>query len=247
MQTVERTFAILRAVASIEATGVSEVARATDLPKSTVHRILSSLEAQGIVVNGGDGRYSLGPGMSELTGAVATVTGIRHLSRPYLTELVSEFDEAAGITVVDGRSAHYVEHVASQGAVQTRNWSGMRLPLHTVAGGLALMAQWSQDEVAGYADAGLIVNTEATAATLDQLEAKLRSARRDGHIWTFADFDEEINGVAAAIVASDGSAVASISLYGPAYRFPGETEPSAIGRHLSGVAATISAKLSGRR
>lgn len=247
MQTVERTFAILRALASTEAAGVSEVARTTDLPKSTVHRILASLETQGIVLNGGDGRYSVGPGLADLTRAVSTVTAIRHVSRPFLDALVSEFDEASGITVVDGRFAHYVEHVASEGAVQTRNWSGMRLPLHTVAGGLALMAQWSPSEVVTYAEKGLVVNTEATAASLDQLEAKLNTARRNGHIWTFADFDKEINGVAAAIVGSDGSAAASISLYGPAYRFPGGAHPATIGQRLADVAATISGKLDGGR
>ncbi len=244
MQTIERTVSILRALADTGGAGVSQIARVTDLPKSTVHRILASLDELGLVEQiDASGRYAIGAGLTSLTTTVSSTPAIRDMCRPYLRDLVAEFGEAAGLTVVEGRQALYLDQVTSDDAVQTRDWTGMRLPLHTVAGGLALMATWSDEGVSEYASKGLVAHTAATATTLDRLIAKLASARRDGFVWTFADFHEEINGVAAPIVGRDGLAVASISAYGPSFRYPGSTDPAAIGVRICELASAVSARI----
>ncbi len=245
MQTIERTFAILRALAETGGAGVSDIARATDLPKSTVHRILASLEELSLVENiDQTGYYSIGAGLVSLTGSVSSWPAIRDMCRPYLRDLVADFGEAAGLTVAEGRAALYIAQVTADDAVQTRDWTGLRLPLHTVAGGLAIMSTWSEAELSEYAARGLVAHTPATADTLPRLREKLVEARRVGYVWTFADFHEEINGVGAPILGSDGSTIASVSAYGPAFRYPGATVPSRIGERIRDLAAAISARLS---
>ena len=244
MQTIERTVSILRALADSGGAGVSQIARVTDLPKSTVHRILASLDELGLVERiDASGRYAIGAGLASLTTTVSSVPAIRDMCRPYLRDLVADFGEAAGLTVAEGRSALYLDQVTSDDAVQTRDWTGMRLPLHTVAGGLALMATWSKERISEYASQGLASHTPATADTSERLLAKLEATRRDGYVWTFADFHEEINGVASAIVGRHGGAVASLSAYGPSFRYPGPTDPALIGERIHGLASAISTRL----
>ena len=70
VQSVDRAFAVLRQVAS-EPGGISDVARAVDLPVSTVARLLGTLESLGAVVRIGDsGAYGIGAGIRSLAGPV---------------------------------------------------------------------------------------------------------------------------------------------------------------------------------
>ena len=231
MQAIERSFATLRAIrASDGSAGVSEVARTTGLPKSTVSRLLAALEQVGAIerVNP-TGGYVIGAGLVALAGDGASVGTLREVARPYLRELTDSLGESSGLTVADGQEALYVDHVASDGSVRTRDWTGMRFPFHTVAGGLALLMTWSDVSVERVADVGLEAFSPKTVTTKEELKAKLIQARRDGYVWTMGDFDIEINGVAAPVRDPDGYAIGAVSIYGPSYRFPGERDAGEIG------------------
>ena len=136
MQAVERVFSILRALAAQEGRGtVGYVAEHTGLPKSTVSRMLSALEVEGAVERLDDGGYAIGLGLTSLTQQMDQSTMLRQVTEPYLRELVAEFGEGAGLSVVDGHRSLYVLHVGSGGSVRTEDWTGQAFPSHTVAGG----------------------------------------------------------------------------------------------------------------
>lgn len=243
MQAIERVFAILRALAGGDAS-VGDVSATTGLPKSTVSRLLAALEAEGAVDRiGDDGRYAIGPGLAVLTGHFSMVGAVRELARPYLRDLMEETGEAAGMGVPDGpRNVLYTDFVDTQRPIGTRDWSGTRFPYHTVAAGYALLATWTDAEIVEYAAAGLDTYTGATADTLVKLRRRISQVRRNGYAWTFQDFSEEINGVGAAVVFG-GRAVAAISVYGPAYRFPGDDDADRIGRRVAVMAENLSRAL----
>lgn len=241
MQSVQRAFAALRAIRAVDGSaGVSEVSRATGLPKSTVSRLLGSLEEVGAVdrvdPNGG---YVIGPGLIALAGDGAAVGTLREIARPHLRELTESLDESTGLTVADGQTALYVDHVSSDGSVRIRDWTGMRFPLHTIAGGLALLMTWSETSVDRYAAGGLASFSDKTVSTRKQLEDKLVRARRDGYVWTMGDFDLEINGVAAPVRNVEGYAIGAVSVYGPSYRFPGKRKQREIGEAVREVSRLI--------
>ncbi len=241
MQAIERAFAVLRAVRAASGNvGVGAVARATGLPKSTVSRLLASLEAVDAVERVGDtGRYAISTGLAALAGGATSISSLRDLVRPVLRDLVEELDESAGLTVEDGGGALYVDHVAPDTAVMTRDWTGMRFPFHTVAGGLATMTTWSDSQIAEYAAPGLDRFTDRTIATFDTLRQRLLGARRSGYVWTLGEFDEEINGVGAPIRDGEGTAIAAVTVYGPGYRFPGNRDPDAVGRLVREAAQRV--------
>ena len=241
MQAIERAFAVLRAIKAADgSSGVSEVARNTGLPKSTVSRLLSSLEEERIIERvDGAGRYTIGPGLVHLAGGAAALGTLREVTHPYLRDLAEATGESSGLTVPDGNTALYLDHVSSDGSVRTRDWTGMRFPYHTIAPGLALMMTWSEASIGRLADRGLEPFTEQTITTKRDLMSRLTRARREGFVWTMGDFDLEINGVAAPVRNNDGDAVGAISTYGPSYRFPGETDTGHLAERVRETARLV--------
>lgn len=245
MQAVERVFSILRALAAQEGRGtVGYVADHTGLPKSTVSRLLSALEVEGAVERLDDGGYAIGLGLTSLTQQMDQSTMLRQVAEPYLRELVAEFGEGAGLSVVDGNLSLYVLHVGSGGSVRTEDWTGQAFPSHTVAGGLAMLATWSDMELSRYAKAGLQRLAPNTITKPRDLRQRVARIRADGYAMTVGEFAADINGFGAAITANDGTAFGAINVYGPAFRFPGGRDPDQIGHRLVDAARTIASRLS---
>ena len=236
---------MLRALAGrSDSTGVTEVARTTGLAKSTCSRILSSLDDLGIVERIDDaGRYVIGSGLRTLA-ASGTPTGrLRDLARPYLRELAGRLGESAALAVMDGGEGLYVAQVARPGPVQVTDWTGKRFPLHTIAAGQAFMGSWTDERIADYAADGLEEFTVHTVTTLVGLRQRVGEVRRTGVAWTVGEFSEEISGVAAPVCDADGETVASVTVYGPDFRFPGDADTCEIERLVVETAKRVGALL----
>ena len=244
MQSIERTFAILRALAhGQERAGISEIARRAELPKSTTSRILASLEALGMVERLGE-RYGLGASLAALTAAAAPVGSLRELARPELADLADLLGENAALVVDDGDDVLYVETaMPTEVAVQVQDWTGERLPHHAAAGGLALMMGWTQDRRDTHVAAGLESFTERTATTADAIASRMAELAATGVVWTLQDFAEDVNGIGTAITGPNGDLVGAINVYGPTYRFPGDRRRDDITAAVRDACDRIAARL----
>lgn len=219
VQSVERAFAILGAVATRPA-GVTSLAEKVGLPKSTVARLLASLEDLHAVERLDGARYGIGPGVAALAATVSVEGRIAAAVRPELAQLVRAVGESAGLALPAGYEVRYVDQVESDNAVQVRDWTGTRAPLHAAPSGLVLLAQWPPDAVAAYVSRGLERLTPRTVVDPDEVLRRLERIRRDGFAWGLEEFTEGINSVAAAVHDAGGNPVAAIHCHGPAYRFP---------------------------
>lgn len=243
MQTIERAFAVLRALAERnDSAGVSEVARRAALPKSTTSRILASLEDLGMVERLGD-RFAIGAGLATLTHHASPVASLRDIARPYMVDLADAIGESVALGIPDGDEILYVDTAPSSGVVQVQDWTGLRFPFHTVAAGFALMTTWTDQQLDRYAKRELERFTPATVASASELMARMAKVRADGFAWTRAEFSEELNGLAAPILDQSGGAVGAVNISGPTYRFPGERPESEIVRELVSACRQISDRL----
>jgi len=225
---LNRAFAILRALADHAGTsGLAEIVDATALPKSTTSRMLTALVSLGMVEKVG-GRYSIGTGVITLGRGATPVGSLPEMVRPHLAGLADELGENASLAVEDADTVLYVDTVVSPGAVQVRDWTGERVPIHTAAAGITLMTSWTDDRVRRLAEAGLEALTASTVTSASELRRKISSARRAGIAWTLSEFSDEVNGVAAPIFDPEGRAIAAITVYGPTYRFPAPGDSSRI-------------------
>src|SRR4029077_6621107 len=99
VQSIERAFAVL-AVLADGPIGVTEVAGRVGLPKSTVARLLRSLQGEGAVEQvPGDTRYRIGDRIATLAARIVPGGSIVSLARPDLQELAADVGEAAGLAV----------------------------------------------------------------------------------------------------------------------------------------------------
>ena len=241
VQSVERAVAILRSLADTEA-GVSQLAGTVGLPKSTVSRLLSTLQDLG-AVEATDNGYRVGPLIAEIAFGTGQGEGLTALARPYLARLVATYGEDAGLSVLDGGETLYLEQVSSGAAVQLRDWTGERIPPHCVSSGLVLLAHAPAADRARVLAGPLPRLTANTMATPSRLRRRLAAiARRDSE-WVYGEFSEDINSVASAVFNGNSTAVAALHIHGPSYRFPGERDPAAIAAAVATAARQMSARL----
>jgi DNA-binding IclR family transcriptional regulator len=244
VQSIERAFTVLRALARGPA-GVTQIADEVDLPKSTVARLLSTLEAQGAVEQrSAGGEYRLGGGLIELAAGVAPGRHLVAAARPYLEVLVRATGEAAGLSVADGYDAHYLAQVETPNPVQVRDWTGERAPLHTVSSGLVILAHWPGAALADYLGRPLVRLTPRTEIDPGMLRERLAAVRAEGHAWTAEEFAAGITSVAAPVRDGSGAVVAALHIHGPSYRFPAG-EGGAATAAVVEAAAGLSRRLGG--
>ena len=244
IQSVERAFAVLRCIGvNGRATPLGTIAEETGLPKSTVSRLLGTMVGIGAVERVGDGQYSIG---SELRAIVLPAVGqadLISIAATYLRALVEEVDEDVGLAIPDGDSIVYIDQVQSPHPVMVQDWTGNRFEMHTTAAGYVALASMDDDELDRYLARPLDGINPATQTDPVVLRKHVASTRQRGYAWTFEVWAQGINGAAAPIRDEKGTVVASVSLFGPAYRFPGDADTEKIGERLVEVADQISRHL----
>ena len=100
---VDRAISIVRAFTHQQPVmTLAELARATGLYKSTILRLLGSLEKVYFIVQRADGSYQLGPGLLELSSIYQDSFDLRQFVQPALERLVSETGEGATFFVLEG-------------------------------------------------------------------------------------------------------------------------------------------------
>lgn len=243
VQSIERAFAVLGALAD-GAAGVTDVADRVGLPKSTAARMLASLEREDAVEQiPGETRYRLGPRIVSLAAGLRGTRGLVAIAHPTLVALAGELGEAAGLSVPDGRTVHYVDQVDSPNPVQVRDWTGSRIPLHAVSSGQVFLAHLPPPALARFLAEPLERFTAATLTDAGDLLERLRAIRRDGLAWVREEFAEGITSVAAPVAGVDGEIVAAVHVHGPSYRFPSEGAEEMVAAAVRAGAARIGARL----
>jgi DNA-binding IclR family transcriptional regulator len=245
VQSVERAVAILRALTTGPAR-VTELAARTRLPKSTVSRLLSTLEGLDAVEQSNNGGpYRLGRLAEEIGAATGPTRVLPELARPFLAELSLLTGEAAGLSVREGAMVRYLAQTTPPGEVQVRDWTGAEIPGHVTPSGLVILAHLPPADVDEILAQPLARFTDATVTDPDVIRARLATIRDAGSIWLRGEFAPEASSVAAPVFGSDGTVVAAIHAHGPSYRFPGDRTPAVIAEHVRAVAARLSLRLAG--
>jgi len=223
IQSIQRAASILRSFTEAEPElGVIELSRRLDLHKSTVSRILSTLEHEGLVSqNPETAKYRLGVGLVSLAGVALGRLNARGVSQPYLSQLVASCQETVNVTILDGQECVNIERVASPNPIQYVGWIGRRTPLHCTASGKVLLAFMHPVERAALLSAPLRRYTEKTIFERRRLEDSLETICRQGYAVVHEEFEQGFSAIAAPIFNHEGQAVATIAVSGPTFRLAG--------------------------
>ena len=241
---MRRAAALLRAFGSgVPEQGVSELGRKLNLHKSTVSRLLATLESEGLLERApGTEKYRLGPEIVRLAGKVDQSGDIQEVARPYLVALAEVTRETANLAVLEGAEVNNVDQVSGPHLVRIGNWVGRRTPLHCVANGKVLLAFQPADVLERLTAGPLAGFTARTVTKPSALRDELATVRSQGYATALGEIEEGLHAIAAPIRDASGTVVAALSVSGPAYRVTSERIPE-LGRMTQELANQVSRRL----
>jgi DNA-binding IclR family transcriptional regulator len=230
---VDRALAVLCAFSrESPSLGITEISARLGLTKSTVHRLLQTLAARGMVAQDPARRsYTLGYRVLALAQAVPGEATLRQICLPHMQWLRSITQETIGLYVVAGDVRMCLDEIESPQVLRMAAGLGRCFPLASGAPSKALLAD-------GPASGDLW--RRAVASLPDdhrtQLIREVDELRRRGFASSTGETVPGSASVAAPLRGADGAIIAALSVAGPASRF----DTQAIARHgailLQGIA-----------
>ncbi|SPS01978.1 IclR family transcriptional regulator [Cupriavidus taiwanensis] len=218
---LERGLRLLGEFSSRERTlSAAELARRLKVPRSTVFRLLATLEMMGFVERTDGGReFRLGMAVLRLGFDYLASLELTELGRPLLDRLRDEIHYPCNLVVRDGRSIVYVaKSVASRPFASTVN-VGTRLPAHATVLGRVLLEDLSLAELrALYPEERLEVYSESTPRTVDELYEMVQRDRQRGYVLQEGFFEASISTIAAPVRDRSGKVTAALGATIPAAR-----------------------------
>lgn len=214
---VDRAFAILAAFdVGSNSLPLAEIARRTGLYKSTILRLMSSLERAGFIRRLGDGQYAVGPEPLRLAQVYQTSFRLRDVIYPLLESLSESSGETSSFYVRENDSRVVLFRVEPKRAVRVSLHEGARFPLSAGASGKILRA------FGALSDPNLGAIREQFWAT------------------SFGERDPETASVSVPVFNAAYALTGALTLSGPAERFNQEKVATACGLLLEAAArATV--------
>jgi DNA-binding IclR family transcriptional regulator len=193
-----------------------EITEATGLPKTTVLRLVQTLEESGLLWSTAGG-YTAGPGLWRWAYLARGQWEAPRETRKVMRELADRLGETVNlfvardvhrVCVAHEESPHPLRHVVDVGDEQ---------PLWAGASSKVLLRDAPESLLRRIAQAS--PHGEAYA---DRLRERVAEAARRGYAVSSSEFDEGLTAVAVPVVGRTGTVLASLSVSGPSHRFPYE-------------------------
>jgi DNA-binding IclR family transcriptional regulator len=221
VQSVDRAVAVLELLASRGESGITEIAGELGVHKSTASRLVSVLEARGLVEQLGQrGKYAIGFGVVRLAGAAIGRMDLATLGQPACQALADEIGETTNIAVLDDDVVINIVQARAPAAVSAQNWIGQRTPPHATSSGKVLLGYAEPARRQDILAKGLIEYTPHTLTDPAALAVQLDRVPTDGYATTFEELEIGLHALAVPVFGPGGVAVAAISVSGPSYRLP---------------------------
>lgn len=183
VKSADRTLEVLELLASSpERRGLGELARALDIPKSSLHGILRTMARRGWVETDATGtRFKLGVRALQVGAAYLDADPAVGLVAGVLDGLAAEFGETVHLGRLDGPYVVYLAKRESVHPLRLFSAVGRRLPAHATALGKVLLAGRSEAELDAILPVPLPTLTPHTITDRSALSAQLAVVREQGY------------------------------------------------------------------
>ncbi|NEE04714.1 IclR family transcriptional regulator [Phytoactinopolyspora halotolerans] len=199
---------------------LTEVADALDLPKSSVHHILTALNEFGWVERDPDTlRVTLGLRAWEVGQAYDLAQSLSQRARTYMDQVRDKLSETVRLAVRSGSDQVCIAKTQGPHKLVFDQRVGARLPCHATGLGKALLTGLDDTEIDALYPAGLERFTENTVADLPALKAELATAREAGYAEDYGEYILGIRCVAVPVRSRGDQVVAALSVSGPTRQF----------------------------
>jgi DNA-binding IclR family transcriptional regulator len=194
---------------------ISDLVERIVVPRTTIYRILNTLQAHGMVRRSPAGSYTLGP---RLLALASRVSGDRPgydlvaLALPHLEQLSDVIGEASKVTVLDGDEALVLAAVNGNREYALTVTPGQKLPLHAGAASKILLASIPDADRTRILHASLARYTPKTIVDPRRLANELARVRRQGWAQDKGEFSPSVQAFAAPIIEVDSGVVGALSI-----------------------------------
>jgi IclR family transcriptional regulator, acetate operon repressor len=240
---VVSAFRVLEAVAEAQPVGLSELARSVGLPKSTVQRVLLTLQEVGWLrpTESTPTRWQLTYRVVAVVGRAGGGESLREIALPVMNDLQLATTETIHLAAPDGDALVLVERLDTPHRLRAFLAVGERIALHASATGLAYLSACSQDYVDDYLSGPLLAQTPDTMTDPGLIRQTLADIRERGYSLNVGGLSAGISSLGAPIVDSKVP-VAALSISGPSSRIVAERFDE-LGAQVRDAAARISRAL----
>jgi IclR family acetate operon transcriptional repressor len=248
VQSVDRAMAILDALGEDqEGYRLRDLAIRTGLSPSTLHRLLTTLERRRFVeFDQTDGAWHVGRQTFSIGSAFVRRRNFVAPALPFLRRLRDLTHETANLGIADDGEVVVLTQVESREIMRAITKVGGRAPMVTSGLGKAILATYSDDDVAAIIRRhGMRRLTPKSVVRAGDLRGVLEQARRDGYALDDQEYLAGLRCVAAVVYNEQAEALAAISVSGLATRVPSERLPQ-LGRLVNDVARELTLALGGK-
>jgi DNA-binding IclR family transcriptional regulator len=248
VQSVQRAVQILRLLSvSGPRLGLAELADRIGIAKPTVHALLRTLEAEGLVAQDREtGKYVLGPGVLSLGNAFLETHELRMRSLTWADLLAARANEAVWVAVLTDDHVLVVHHAfRPEGAVQILE-VGASIPWHTCALGKAIVAFLSEERQAELLGRPLPPLTGHSISDSAVLNGQLEQVRSAGYARENQESTLGDAGIAAPVFDRSGL-VGAIGVVGPVERLLADGQSQELAVQVREVARQLSRELGAGR
>lgn len=213
---------------------IADIVEASGLAKTTVIRLLYTLESEGLLASTSRG-YIPGPSLWRWARAANQAWELPPQARAVMKQLVEREKETVNLFIRRGRTRICVAQEESPLPLRHVVHIGDQLSLVSGASSKVLLSQVSTDTVQQ-----VYAGAHASAPPLDALVADLEKVRMEGFAVSHGEREEGISAVGAPVRTESGEVVAALTYSGPTLRFPEDRIPG-LANALMAAAATLSA------
>jgi IclR family acetate operon transcriptional repressor len=222
VQALDRGLNLLRELASARSITLSDLATRTDMPPSSTHRILSTLQKHGYVeFDETTQEWMIGIEAFRIGNTYLMRTNLVEAARKTLRHLMEETGETANLGIADNGDVVFIDQVETHNPIRAFFRPGTRGHMHASGIGKSLLADMLRRDVEKIIQKkGQPEFTQKSLVSSKDLFIDLEATRKRG--WSI-DNEERYSGmccVASNIYNSFGEAIAGISVSGPTVRFP---------------------------
>ncbi len=217
VQPVAKALAVLAFVEDAgQEVGLSDVARALGLPKTSAFRYLYTLTAAGFLAYGNSrDRYRAGLRLHRGKESETSLPRLRELALPVMAHLRTRFNETVNLGIPDRDRVVYVEMIESSRALRMQARIGERHPLNSTSLGKAILAYMPEPERAALLRSPLQAMTGRTTVDADSLKRQLRDVARRGYAIEVGENEEGLMCIGAPILDRSGRPIAALSVSAP--------------------------------
>jgi IclR family transcriptional regulator, acetate operon repressor len=191
----------------------TDLLQRSGLAKSTLSRMLSSLERHGLLTRGEDGILQAGTVITRYAHSTQPHEALIRTAQSHLEAIGAASGETVNLAILEGDEVEQIAQIDCTYLVGSVNWVGQRVPMHCSALGKVFLAGGAQ--LPGGRLARL---TPLTITRREDLDRELALVRERGWAVTESELEPGLTAIAAPIHGVRGNVVAAISVSGPSMR-----------------------------